>query len=497
MKNKQLISPIGLKGKEILERQLSLMGMKQINENENKTNSAVELTKIGPDGSAYAIVRENHEYYIKKTTKTTGLVLEDFKYIGGLQNKKEEAYPSYARAIKQLNFKFKSLAEAFNKGGDINVFEDDNLLSESGVAGFSSGSNNGFSGAGNLHGNEEMYKEEVYDEETLEEEEELNEFEQAIEEMMARNEEEEYVDYQMGRKNDPNQLPNPPREINIPENASEDIDHEAYDLVEFLKSKLVERGIDVTPENISIVSLAYPGGTITDLEKISSILSQTNEELHGGQQRLDIDKMLDEEWKSDFDGNRDFDTYNDDKVDFEKKYGSIYNIVDDINADITLDDDIDNDIFEEFFDNELNKLKKFNLPKGQNLKDGERIKFKSSPNGNTLSTDIYTLPNNKYCYWSTFKGGYLMGDDKEQIIKLAAIENKLFDISHSASIDKQTSRGESGWVDETDTHMSPRNKELAAIQEHKLSIARALTNMDSIIDSLTEGEVKKKVYTLK
>jgi len=181
------------------------------------------------------------------------------------------------------------LAEAFNKGGDINVFEDDNLLSESGVAGFSSGSGNGFSGAGNLHGNEEMYKEEVYDEETLEEEEELNEFEQAIEEMMARNEEEEYVDYQMGRKNDPNQLPNPPREINIPENASEDIDHEAYDLVEFLKSKLVERGIDVTPENISIVSLAYPGGTITDLEKISSILSQTNEELHGGQQRLDIE----------------------------------------------------------------------------------------------------------------------------------------------------------------------------------------------------------------
>ena len=38
MKNKQLISPIGLKGKEILERQLSLMGMKQINENENCHN---------------------------------------------------------------------------------------------------------------------------------------------------------------------------------------------------------------------------------------------------------------------------------------------------------------------------------------------------------------------------------------------------------------------------------------------------------------------------
>lgn len=130
MKNKKIISPIGLKGKEIHERQLSLMGIKPINENENKGNHAVELTKVGPDGNAYAIIRENHEYYIKVSSKTNGLVLEDFKYIGGLQNKKSEAYPSYAKAIKQLNLKFKSLAEAYNRGGDINVFEDDNLLSE-------------------------------------------------------------------------------------------------------------------------------------------------------------------------------------------------------------------------------------------------------------------------------------------------------------------------------------------------------------------------------
>ena len=128
MKNKILINPIGLKGNEIHERQLALMGIKPLNENENKSNHAVELTKVGPDGNAYAIVRENHEYYIKKTNKTTSLVLEDFKYIGGLQNKKDEAYSSYAKAIKQLNLKFKSLSESYNRGGDINVFEDDNLL---------------------------------------------------------------------------------------------------------------------------------------------------------------------------------------------------------------------------------------------------------------------------------------------------------------------------------------------------------------------------------
>jgi hypothetical protein len=341
MKNKQNINPIGLKGREIHERQLVLMGMSPINENVNKGNSVVELTKIGPDGNAYAIVRENHEYYIKRTNKTTGLVLEDFKYIGGLQNKKSEAYPSYARAIKQLNLKFKSLAEAFNKGGDINVFEDDNLLTEAGVAGFSQMSGNGFTGEGNLDENEEMYKEEMVDEfdkpamqnfidqygeekgkqiyyatankedrnpETFKKEEELNEFEQAIEEMMARMEgeeeippytgEEDYMQNQVTEKEFPDLTGDGKvtradilkgRGVELDENDLEGIDHEAYDLVEFLKSKLVERGVEVTPENISIVSLAYPGGTITDLEKISSILSQTNEELHGGQHNLDVD----------------------------------------------------------------------------------------------------------------------------------------------------------------------------------------------------------------
>jgi hypothetical protein len=148
-----VVNPIGLKGKEIHERQLALMGINLITENKNDKKSAVELTKIGPDGNAYAIVRENHEYYIKKSNKTNGLVLEDFKYIGGLQNKKEAAYPSYAKAIKQLNLKFKSLAEAYNKGGDINVFEDDNLLSESAFG-------MGFSNQGNMEGMDEMWTEE-------------------------------------------------------------------------------------------------------------------------------------------------------------------------------------------------------------------------------------------------------------------------------------------------------------------------------------------------
>lgn len=159
MKKKVIINPVGLKGYEINERMKQLMGIAPINE--NKTSYVIELTKVGPDGKAYAIVRENHLYFIKVSDKTQNLVAEDFKYIGGLKNKLEEAYPSYAKAIKQLNLKFRSLAEAYNFDGEINVFTNDNLIKESGMmAGFSNFGTNGFSGEGNLEGNKPLYTEE-------------------------------------------------------------------------------------------------------------------------------------------------------------------------------------------------------------------------------------------------------------------------------------------------------------------------------------------------
>ena len=122
------INPVGLKGNEINERMKQLMGVTPINE--NLSRSTVELTKIGPDGKAYGIVRENHEYYIKVSDKTSNLTVEDFKYIGGLQNKKQEAYPSYAKATKHLNLKFNSICESYDIVNTFNVFVDDKLLSE-------------------------------------------------------------------------------------------------------------------------------------------------------------------------------------------------------------------------------------------------------------------------------------------------------------------------------------------------------------------------------
>jgi len=128
MKNSNIVKPTGLKGNDKLNRMRELMGQAPINE--GITRSVVELTKEGPDGKIYAIVRENHEYYIKVSENKSNLVTEDFQYMGGLQNKKDKVYPSYAKAIKQLNLKFMSINEAMGKSGNFNTFKNDNLISE-------------------------------------------------------------------------------------------------------------------------------------------------------------------------------------------------------------------------------------------------------------------------------------------------------------------------------------------------------------------------------
>lgn len=126
--NKAAIKPTGLKGKELVDRMVELMGQTPIKENVDR--SVIELTKLGPDGKVYGIVRENHEYYIKTAENSGELTKESFSYIGGLKNKKDFSYPSYAKAIKHLNLKFMSLCEAMGVKSNINVFEDDHLVAE-------------------------------------------------------------------------------------------------------------------------------------------------------------------------------------------------------------------------------------------------------------------------------------------------------------------------------------------------------------------------------
>lgn len=127
MKNSN-IRPTGRKGRETVDRMKELMNITPIKEGVDRSTEII--TKLGPDGKAYAIIKENSEYYIKVSDKTSGLVMEDFKYIGGLMNKKSEAYHSYSEATKQLNMKFINLAESA-EDKIFNILRNDNLLKES------------------------------------------------------------------------------------------------------------------------------------------------------------------------------------------------------------------------------------------------------------------------------------------------------------------------------------------------------------------------------
>lgn len=85
-----------------------------VNENTNNGKSVVEYHAEGADGKTYGIIRECNKFYIKVAPKKdTALVAEDYDYIGGFNNRKENEYSSYNVASKQFELKMKSLNEAY------------------------------------------------------------------------------------------------------------------------------------------------------------------------------------------------------------------------------------------------------------------------------------------------------------------------------------------------------------------------------------------------
>jgi len=123
-----IVKPNGLKGNEQINRMKDLMNFTPLNE--GHARSVVELTKLGPDNIVYGIVRENHDYFIKIAQNKKNLVADDFNYIGGLKNKTDVVYESYAKAIKQLNLKFISLNEALGVKTDVDTFKNDNIFEQ-------------------------------------------------------------------------------------------------------------------------------------------------------------------------------------------------------------------------------------------------------------------------------------------------------------------------------------------------------------------------------
>jgi hypothetical protein len=90
--------------------------------NENKTNSFSTLIdyKRAADGIAYGIIKENHNYFLKKGGLKQNPDTSDFSYIGGLSNITEFQYKSLAEADKQRNMIFQSIGEAVKLKPNIN-----------------------------------------------------------------------------------------------------------------------------------------------------------------------------------------------------------------------------------------------------------------------------------------------------------------------------------------------------------------------------------------
>lgn len=80
----------------------------------SSNGSTLEYHVQAANGKHYAIIKECKNYYIKVSEPTNNIVTENFEYIGGVANKRNNCYTSYNQAYKQLEMKLKSISESCN-----------------------------------------------------------------------------------------------------------------------------------------------------------------------------------------------------------------------------------------------------------------------------------------------------------------------------------------------------------------------------------------------
>ena len=88
--------------------------------NESRTIGTLVNYERGADGLAYGIIKENHNYYIKKAGIKSDLNVSDFAYIGGLENITNYQYPTLANADKQRNMMITNLNESVKLNAKLN-----------------------------------------------------------------------------------------------------------------------------------------------------------------------------------------------------------------------------------------------------------------------------------------------------------------------------------------------------------------------------------------
>lgn len=105
-----------------LSRMKALMTYGSVNENAKPISSYnIEYKAKAADGKYYGIIRENSKYFVKVATPGKEMIAEDYQYIGGITNKANYEYNSYANALKQFELKLGSINEAYDEDRKVNV----------------------------------------------------------------------------------------------------------------------------------------------------------------------------------------------------------------------------------------------------------------------------------------------------------------------------------------------------------------------------------------
>ena len=131
---------------EQLQRMKVLMSY-GINESKQPVYSSVEYNKVAADGKLYGIVREGTKYFIKVAKNAKGgLISENFDYIGGFRNRKNNEFDSFASAQRYFgekmmdinesvdNVQKRVIAEAWNLEGKKDMIEEQTKKVQSEIA---------------------------------------------------------------------------------------------------------------------------------------------------------------------------------------------------------------------------------------------------------------------------------------------------------------------------------------------------------------------------
>lgn len=95
-------------------RNLAEVNKVSLKESQNRTLGTLIDFKKAEDGVAYGIIKENHNYYIKKGSRKLNPDVTDFTYIGGLSNITTFQYNTLAEADKNRNMLLSTINEGLS-----------------------------------------------------------------------------------------------------------------------------------------------------------------------------------------------------------------------------------------------------------------------------------------------------------------------------------------------------------------------------------------------